>query len=241
MEPEALRDDMVDGLQHEARGQLKSTAVASAMRAVPRHRFVEGSGAYEDVAHRIQGSTVLAPSTVASLFEALSPDAEDAVLIVGAGVGYTAAIAAELTASRRVQAVDIDRRLVRTARRNLARTGYREVLVDRRDGARGLPGYAPYDRILVEAAVAEPPRALLDQLATDGRLVAPIGVGGQQVTSIEGGRVVDRGRRVQFRPLLVEGEQNGAIERNRTHREEAERARLARESRSGWELDWIEW
>ncbi len=241
MDPEALRDDMVDGLQHEARGQLKSTELASAMRAVPRHRFVEEAGAYEDVPHQIDGSTVLAPSTVADLFEMLSIEPDDSVLIVGAGVGYTAAVAAELAAARRVHAVDIDRLLVRLARQNLATAGYREVLVDRRDGATGLPGYAPYDRILVEAAVVEPPRALMNQLATGGRLVAPTGVADRAITAYEGGQAVDRGPPATMDPLLVEGEQRGAIERNRTHREEAERARLAAEARTGWELEWIDW
>lgn len=241
MDPEALRDDMVDGLQHEARGHLQSVSLASAMRAVPRHRFVDDGGAYEDVAHRIRGSTVLPPSTVAVLFEALAPEPDDSILIVGGGVGYTAAIAAELTDPRNVHALDIDRSLVRLARRNLSRTGYREVLVDCRDGARGLSEYAPFDRILIEAAVAEVPRALLDQLAPKGRLVAPVGVGSQRVTAFEGGEAIEQGASVHFKPLLVEGEQPGAIERNRTHREEAERAQLARESRAGWELDWIDW
>ncbi|MFP4590560.1 MAG: protein-L-isoaspartate O-methyltransferase family protein [Halobacteriales archaeon] len=241
MDHAALRDDMVDGLQHPSRGQLRSTRLASAMRAVPRHRFVAGRGAYEDVAHRVDGSTVLAPSTVASLFEALAPEPDDAVLIVGAGVGYTAALAAELTDARRVQAVDLDRRLVRLARRNLSRAGYREVLVDCRDGARGLPDYAPYDRILVEAAAVEVPRALAGQLAPDGRLVMPIGVDPQEIAVVEDGRVVDRTDPVRLRPLLVEGEQGTALERNRTRREDAERARVARESRPGWELEWIDW
>lgn len=241
MEPATLREDMVDSLQHEVKGHITSPALALAMREVPRHEFVEGGAAYEDVSHQHGASTVLAPSMVASMMEALDPRADDTILIVGAGVGYTAAVAAELTDPCAVHAIDIDRELVLTARRNLGRAGYREVLVDRRDGVHGLPEYAPYDRILLEAAAINPPRALVEQLASGGRLVLPLGATTQSLAVVEDGRMIDRGPAVQFKPMLVEGEQATAIERNRMHREDAERSREALARRAGWEHDWIEW
>ena len=159
MDPAVLREDMVDSLEHHAKGVVDTDATALAMRTVPREAFVDDErAAYADQALEHRDTRVLAPSTVARLFEALGVDAGDDVLVVGAGIGYTPAVAAELAGPRHVHAVDITRELVHDARRNLADAGYPEVLVDCRDGARGLPEYAPYDRILVEAAAVEPPR-----------------------------------------------------------------------------------
>jgi len=242
MEPAVLRDDMVDSLEHESKGCVRSEAVSVAMREVPRHEFVEDErGAYADRSFERFGTRVLAPSTVARLLEALLPDADDSVLVVGAGVGYTAAVLAELVGGRHVQAVDIDRRLVYEARENLSAAGYDEVLVDCRDGAEGFPEYAPYDRILLEAAAVNPPRALLDQLATGGRLVMPLGAGEQSIAVVEEDGDVTRLGGCAFNPMLVEGEQAGTVERNRTRREDREFAERAARSKRGWELDWIEW
>lgn len=241
MDPAVLREDMVDSLEFEAKGHITSASLSVAMREVPRHEFIEGSGAYEDVRREYQGSTILSPSLVAQLFEALEVSTDDSVLIVGAGVGYTAAVAAELSDPAAVHAVDIDRELVITARRYLARAGYREVLVDCRDGAQGLPEYAPYDRILVEAAAVEPPRRLWRQLAPDGRLVMPTGMRPQHIVVYDREGERERRQAVRFKPLLVEGEQDGALERNRTTREDIERAQRADQTRTGWEHDWLEW
>jgi len=243
MDAAVLRDDMVDSLEHEAKDVLRSDALGVAMRAVPRHEFVDDDrGAYADTAHEVEGSRVLAPSTVARLLEALAPDPDDSVLVVGAGVGYTAAVLAEVVGERNVHAVEISRGLTYVARGNLADAGYEGVLVDCRDGARGLPEYGPFDRVLLEAAAVAPPEALLDQLAADGRLVMPEGTSQQSIAAVDGeGAVIERGGGVAFAPLLVDGEQAGAIERNRTHREDRERARRAAESRRGWEYDWIDW
>ncbi|SDR26145.1 protein-L-isoaspartate O-methyltransferase family protein [Natronobacterium texcoconense] len=242
MEPAVLRDDMVDGLTSPPKEVLEDEAVALAMRDAPRHEFLDDErAAYADREHDALGTRVLSPSTVARLFEALSIEDGDSVLIVGAGVGYTAAIAAELTDETNVHAVDIARPLVALARENLGRAGYDAVLVDRRDGANGLPEYAPFDRILLEAAVVDPPRALLEQLAEDGRLVFPRGTQRQRLVSTTPEDERQGFDAVSFAPLLVEGEQSGAVERNRTEREDRERARKRLESRSGWEQEWIEW
>jgi len=243
MDLAVVRDDMVDSLEHEAKGVVRSDAVAHAMRTVPRHLFVEDErGAYADTAHEVAGTRALAPSTVARLVESVDPDPDDEVLIVGAGVGYTAAVLAEIVGECSVHAVDIDRGIVLEARRNLARAGYEGVLVDCLDGARGLPEYAPFDRVLVEAAAVRPPRALLDQLASEGRLVMPVGAQEQTLTIIDDdGETVERLGSVVFAPLLLEGEQASAIERNRTDREDQEHARRAAERRPGWQHDWIDW
>jgi protein-L-isoaspartate(D-aspartate) O-methyltransferase len=242
MEPAVLRDDMVDSLEHESKGCVHSTSVSVAMRAVPRHEFVDDErGAYADRAFERLGTRVLAPSTAGRLLEALSPEPDDSVLVVGAGVGYTAAVVAEIVGGRSVQAVDITRRLVHEARENLARAGYEGVLVDRRDGADGLPEYAPYDRVLLEAAAVSPPRALVDQLAPGGRLVMPLGAREQTLSVVGRDGDVERLGSCAFDPMLVEGEQVDTVERNRTRREDREFAERDARRRKGWELDWIDW
>jgi protein-L-isoaspartate(D-aspartate) O-methyltransferase len=246
MDPAVLRDDMVDSLEHEAKRCVRSEAVSVAMRAVPREAFVDDErAAYADRSFERHGTRVLSPSTAARLVEALASEPGDEVLVVGVGIGYTAAVCAELVGARHVHAVDIDRRLVYEARSNLAEAGYGEVLVDCRDGADGLPEYAPYDRVLVEAAAIEPPRRLVRQLADDGRLVLPLG-GGEQTLSVvtpdgPGGEVSERLGTTAFAPMLVEGEQATTVERNRTVREDREHAQRAAERRKGWEQEWIDW
>ena len=242
MDTAVLRDDMVDSLEHESKACVESEAISVAMREVPRHVFLEDErGAYADRPFERFGTRVLAPSTAARLLEALDPDADDSVLVVGAGVGYTAAVLAEIVGSRNVQAIDITRRLVYEARENLAEAGYPEVLVDCRDGANGFPEYAPYDRILLEAAAVNPPRALVDQLADDGRLVMPLGAREQSITRIDPDGEVEPLGGCAFGPMLVEGEQADTVERNRTRREDREFAERDARRRRGWELDWIDW
>ncbi len=242
MEYAAVRDDMVDSLEHDTKSVIEAAPVGAAMRTVPRHEFVdEEHRAYMDQSFSHRGSTVLSPSLAGQLLQALDPEPDDSVLVVGAGVGYTVGVLAEIVGATHVHAVDITRQLVLDARHNLRSAGYDAVLVDCRDGAEGLPEYAPFDRILVEAAATEPPRTLRRQLAPGGRLVMPVGYGDQRLVAFEDGEQVADFGAVGFKPLLVEGEQYGAVERNRTAREEHERAMRAQERRRGWEQDWIDW
>lgn len=243
MDPAVLRDDMVDSLEHEAKACVRSERVSVAMRAVPRHDFVDDErGAYADRAFERHGTRVLSPSTVARLLEALDLRADHSVLVVGAGVGYTTALCAEIASPEHVHSIDIARKLVWEARGNLDSAGYSKALVDCRDGANGLPEYAPYDRILVEAAAIEPPQSLVDQLAPDGRMILPVGASPQTLVAVDSaGEIAERFGTVAFSPMLVDGEQAGGIERNRTQREDREHAQRARERRHGWEQEWIDW
>ncbi len=243
MDSATLRGDMVDGLEHALGGVDEDVGVA--MRTVPRHEFVPDRP-YDNrpTEHGDTGTTILAPRTVARLVEALDAGGDDEALVVGAGVGYTAAVLAELVGDHRVHAVDITRRLVLDARRNLGQAGYDGVLVDRRDGADGLPEYAPFDRVLVEASAVRPPRKLLEQLAPDGRLVMPLGDGGgdQTLVAVDAdGEVREKFGPVKFSPLLVEGEHAGGVTRNRTEREDREFAQQGYFAPTGWEQDWIDW
>ncbi|WP_049979647.1 protein-L-isoaspartate O-methyltransferase family protein [Halolamina rubra] len=243
MDPAVLRDDMVDGLEH-ALGRPLPEAIGLAMRTVPRREFVEDAP-YDNRPSTVDGAVTLAPGTVARLLTALDPREEDDALIVGAGAGYTAAVLAEILDDRRVHALDIARPQVYRARSNLEAAGYGGVLVDCREGSSGLPEYAPYDRILVEAAAVEPPRDLLDQLADGGRLVFPKGNTDQTLVAVtpdddaaDGYRRVDERGPVRFAPLLVDGEQPG-VTRNRTRREDREHAESGPDP--GWEHEWLDW
>ena len=237
MDHAVLREDMVDGLEH-ALDVPESVAIA--MRTVPREQFVP-ERPYDNRAVEHEGTTILAPRTVVRLLGALDASDGDDVLVVGAGVGYTAAVLAELVGECHIHAIDITRRLVLEARQNLAEAGYEGVLVDCRDGASGLPEYAPFDRVLIEAAAVRPPDALVRQLAPDGRLVMPMGAPDQTLVALRDGEVVAEYGPVAFRPLLVEGEQTGSVARNRTKREDREFAQQGYFAPTGWEHQWIDW
>jgi protein-L-isoaspartate(D-aspartate) O-methyltransferase len=240
MDTAALREDMVDGLEQSID---VDESVSLAMRTVPRHAFVDDQP-YDNRTAEYEGTTVLAPSLAARMLSALDAGDDDDVLVVGAGVGYTAAVLAELVDDTRIHAVDIDRRLVYAARSNLEAAGYGGVLVDCCDGAGGLPAYAPFDRILVEAAAISPPRRLVSQLADGGRLVMPMGGPEQTLVVVDvAGDVVEKRGPVAFRPLLVDGEQGGGPVRNRTEREDAEHASddSGYFAPTGWEHEWIDW
>ncbi|OYR74527.1 protein-L-isoaspartate O-methyltransferase family protein [Halorubrum ezzemoulense] len=262
MDDASLRADMIEGLEHQI-GEPIEPPVLTALQRVPRDPFVDDSprgGAVDgDDPHS------LSLPTLVRLVTALDAAEGDSALVVGAGIGYSVAMLAEIAGARRVHAVDIDRAAVAAARSNLDAAGYGAVLVDRADGADGLPAYAPYDRILLEAAVVEPPRSLRDQLAPDGRIAYPRGAGVQTVAAIEpstggpdagdaiasgagtdddpapdGFETVETHGPARLQPMLVDGEQPGT-ERNRTRREDAERAERSRQRRHGWEQDWIDW
>jgi protein-L-isoaspartate(D-aspartate) O-methyltransferase len=244
-DPELLREDMLDGLEHTL-GSAPTDSVREAMATVPREEFV-AEAPYTNRAGEQGGTRVLSPATVAQLLDALAADPKDDVLIVGAGIGYTPAVLAEIVGPRHVHAIDISRGMVREARGNLAAAGYEAVLVDRGDGSNGLPQYAPFDRILVEAAAVSPPRALLEQLTDDGRLVVARGrAGEQEVVACEadgptGWDVVETNGEVALRPLLVDGEQPDAPTRNRTQREDREFESQGYFAKTGWEQEWIDW
>ncbi|TKX77993.1 methyltransferase domain-containing protein [Halorubrum sp. SD626R] len=185
MDEASIRADAIEGLEHKLDEPLDAS-VLTALQRVSREAFVDDTPREGDSSHGGDGASgSLSTEVVVRLITALEAAEGDEVLVVGAGGGYSVAMLAEIAGARHVHAVDIDREAVWTARSNLAAAGYDAVLVDRRDGANGLPEYAPYDRILLEAAVVEPPRALRDQLAADGRLVYPRGTAVQTIAAIE--------------------------------------------------------
>jgi protein-L-isoaspartate(D-aspartate) O-methyltransferase len=173
----AERDRMVRA-QIESRG-IRNPEVLRAMRATPRHLFVPKAvqaEAYDDHALPIgYGATISQPYIVALMTEMLGLAKQQRVLEIGTGSGYQAAVLAQLVSQ--VYTVEIVPELAESARKTLSALGYSNVLVRQGDGYQGWPAQAPFDRILVTAAPSEVPKALIEQMAIGGRMVAPIGAG----------------------------------------------------------------
>lgn len=162
--------------QIEARG-VTNAAVLAAVRRVPRHEFVPADlrgDAYNDSALPIgHDQTISQPYIVALMTELLAVRPGTKVLEIGTGSGYQAAILGELGAD--VYTIEIVEPLAASAARRLQRLGYGNVHTQLGDGYRGWPEHAPFDAIIVTAAVAPVPQSLLDQLRPGGRLVMPLG------------------------------------------------------------------
>jgi protein-L-isoaspartate(D-aspartate) O-methyltransferase len=177
---DALRRRMVEFQLRDR--SITDPRVLDVMLRVPRHEFAPEpyrNQAYEDHPLPIgEGQTISQPLIVALMLEALALKPSDKVLEVGTGSGYVAALLAELAA----QVISIERHatLADEARELLARLGFANVKVITGDGSQGFPPDAPYDAILVSAAAAELPPALLAQLGEGGRMIIPVGRGDSQ-------------------------------------------------------------
>ncbi|GBD44086.1 Protein-L-isoaspartate O-methyltransferase [bacterium HR40] len=151
--------------------------VLAAMREVPRHLFLPEPlwpYAYAPQPLPVHPEQNLAAPFIAALMLHLGEIREqDRVFETGTDVGYQAALAARL--ARRVYSVELLPELAEWARGRLAALGVTNVEVREGDGFYGWPEEAPFDVILVKEAVSAPPEPLVTQLATGGRLVAPVG------------------------------------------------------------------
>jgi len=174
------RERLVDRLRQSG---IKNEAVLDRIRNTPRHLFVDealGSRAYEDTALPIgHGQTISQPYVVAKMTEALLEEGRPKkVLEIGTGSGYQTAVMAPLVG----QVFSIERvaPLMRKARTLLKDLGVSNVRFRHDDGFNGWPGQAPFDGIIVAAAPADIPAALLNQLSSGGRLIIPVGPKGKQ-------------------------------------------------------------
>ena len=184
-------------------------AVLRAMDEVPRGQFVAPEfvdRAYADQALPIAcGQTISQPYVVAYMTEHLGLRPHHRVLEVGTGSGYQAAVLSRL--AREVVSIERYRTLAEQARGRLASLGYENVEIVVGDGFAGVPGRAPYDRIVVTAAAEELPQALTDQLGDDGVMMLPLGPhGGSQhiikLTKSKTGITRENLIAVRFVPLL---------------------------------------
>lgn len=194
------------------RRSIASERALQAMREVPREAFVDDDLrhlAYEDNALPTSfGQTISQPTIVAMMTTALDLQPDNAVLEIGTGSGYQAAVISRL--ANRCVTIELHEGLAERARAVLEHLGIDNVTVLTGDGSVGVPECAPYDRILVTAAAPSAPDVLLSQLrqAPGSRLVAPIGDQEYQaLTTIdwtESGWKVQREGSVRFVPLRGE-------------------------------------
>jgi protein-L-isoaspartate(D-aspartate) O-methyltransferase len=185
MTSQRTRARMVERLRKEG---IEDETVLAALGAVPRHLFVEealATHAYEDTALPIGFSqTISKPYVVALMIQALRAGRElGKVLEVGTGCGYQAAVLAQVATE--VYSIERIAPLLVKARANLRELRLRNLRLKHGDGNLGLPEVAPFDSIILAAASARLPQALLQQLAPGGRMILPLGSSEQVLRLVE--------------------------------------------------------
>jgi len=211
MTSQRTRDRLIDRLRSKG---IQNEQVLEAMRVMPRHLFVDeamSSRSYEDTALPIgHGQTISQPFIVARMTEVLlSKGTPDAVLEVGTGSGYQAAILSQLVP--KVYSVERIVALQKQARERYHTLGINNISLKHSDGSWGWPQHGPYKAIIVTAAPEQVPHSLLEQLDIGGMLVIPVGSqqGAQKlllITREQDQYVEEELDAVRFVPLL-----NGAV------------------------------
>ena len=182
---EALREDMLAVIAAGAfalRDTIGKSAfdqrVMTAMRKVPRHEFVPiefQPHAYANVPLPIGfEKTISQPFIVALMTDLLDIKADDSVLEIGTGLGYQAAILAQL--ARKVYSIEIIEELGQKAKQRLLRQGCSNVELKIANGYQGWPEHAPFDKVIVTAAPDLIPPPLIHQLKAGGKMVIPAGL-----------------------------------------------------------------
>ncbi|MDP4617056.1 MAG: protein-L-isoaspartate(D-aspartate) O-methyltransferase [Schleiferiaceae bacterium] len=164
---------------------LAGDAVLNAMNRIPRHLFLESSfhqHAYQDKAFPIAADqTISHPSTVAWQSELLELRPGMKVLEIGTGSGYQAAVLCEL--GMKLFSIERQKALFDFSKKMLSTLGYRAELKFG-DGFKGMPVFAPFDRVIVTCGAPFVPKALLAQLIEGGIMIIPVGEGTQKMVKI---------------------------------------------------------
>ncbi|MCL6416358.1 protein-L-isoaspartate(D-aspartate) O-methyltransferase [Aestuariirhabdus sp. Z084] len=207
MTSQRTRDRLIQRLRDEG---IENAAVLDVIRNIPRHIFVDEAlshRAYEDTALPIgQGQTLSQPYIVARMTELLLAEGpRHRVLEIGTGSGYQTAVLAQMV--DQVFSVERIRPLQDKARQRLRTLKLQNVQLKHADGGMGWPEQGPFDGILVTAAPESIPAELIEQLSIGGRLVIPVGGGGQQqlklIQKTEEGISSETIEAVRFVPLLA--------------------------------------
>jgi protein-L-isoaspartate(D-aspartate) O-methyltransferase len=198
MDYEAARRNMVESQIRT--NKVTHAALLDALSAVPRERFLPPDRAFaayvDDDIPLAPGRYLMEPMVFARLVQLGEPRPQDRALVVGAGPGYGAAVLARLVAS--VIALESDPALAARGKDELAALAVENATQAAGPLAQGWPAKAPYDLILIEGSVEEVPKALFDQLADAGRLVAVVkteGVGRAML-------FIERDKMISHRPAF---------------------------------------
>ncbi len=207
MTSQRARTRMLENLKAQG---IADPMVLAAMNTIPRHPFLEESiqqRAYDDTPLPIgQGQTISSPYTVARSCElACQGHMLERVLEIGGGCGYQAAVLSKL--AKEVLSLERIAKLIGRARKTLRELRINNVVMKNVDGSFGFKAAAPYDAIIVAAAMPYIPEELKLQLKPGGRLVAPVGAGETQHLIMveagpEGGFTERELEPVKFVPLL---------------------------------------
>ncbi len=170
-------DSLIDNMKNT--GFLTDTRVEIAIRQNPRHNFIPESlknRAYENAPIPImKNQTISQPSVVSRMTEWLDVKEGQKILEIGSGSGWQCAILANLIGIGKIFTIERHGPLADFAKKNLEKLGIKNVKIIHGDGRLGFPEESPFDRIIITAACKKIPEALLDQLAMDGLLIAPVG------------------------------------------------------------------
>lgn len=168
-----LRKRLIESLREKG---ITDEDVLSAMNRVPRHLFLDSSFlefAYQDKAFPIgSGQTISQPYTVAYQSELLQVKPEEKILEIGTGSGYQSCVLLEMGA--KVYTIERQKHLYEKTKARLPLIGYNPKMFYG-DGYKGLPAFAPFDKIIITAAAPEIPQPLIEQLKPGGILVVPVG------------------------------------------------------------------
>lgn len=153
--------------------------VLDCFAAVPRDHYVPEAYravAYSDVSIPLgEGEHMMKPVVEGRMLQALELTGSENVLEIGTGSGFTSAVMARLSA--RVLSLDRFRTLCEAARTRHETLGLSNILIRQADGSQGAPAEGPFDRIIAWASYESLPRSFVDQLASGGIMIAPIGPG----------------------------------------------------------------
>jgi protein-L-isoaspartate(D-aspartate) O-methyltransferase len=201
-----LRYGMVEN-QIRGRG-ITDKNILTALRKVPRHKFVPTQlqdQAYRDEPLPIgENQTISQPYIVAYMSDQLDLKPHFKVLEIGTGSGYQAAILAELCDS--VFTIEIIPELSKRAQTVIKALGYENIYFKIGDGYQGWVEKSPFDAIIVTAAPDHIPQPLVDQLATNGKMIIPVGDFFQDLILIQKtGRDITKEKKIPVRFVPMRG------------------------------------